>query len=207
MDPFTAGLIGSAVVGGGMQMFGQSQANAFNAREAERQRKWQQQMRGTAWQATVKDMRAAGLNPALAYGQGATGAGSGAAAGGASNPFGNAVMEALSVKQMKEQLKLVREQARGAAADADWKKAYNAAHGFEVRPDGSVRIDLTKPGIAQKVQSEISSARAVADLNQLRVPEAKAIAEMWQNLGAGGKGVQTFMSQLMPLFVTLARGR
>lgn len=53
---------------------------AFNSAEAAKQRKWQEQMRATAYQATVKDMIAAGINPIMAAQLGATGVGSGVAA-------------------------------------------------------------------------------------------------------------------------------
>lgn len=42
------------------------QAMEYNSLEAEKQRKWQEQMRATQYQTAVKDMEAAGLNPILA---------------------------------------------------------------------------------------------------------------------------------------------
>ena len=53
---------------------------SYNSAQAREQRDWQEQMRATAYQATVKDMIAAGINPILAAQLGATSAGSGATA-------------------------------------------------------------------------------------------------------------------------------
>ena len=61
-------------------LWSQTSARGYNSAEAKAQRDWQEHMAGTAYQRTMKDMQAAGLNPILAAFNGATGAGSGAAA-------------------------------------------------------------------------------------------------------------------------------
>lgn len=55
----------------------------YNSAQATEQREWQERMRATAYQATVKDMIAAGINPILAAQLGATSAGTGATASAA----------------------------------------------------------------------------------------------------------------------------
>lgn len=92
IEPVTLGLIASAIVAGGAQIGGgimanqqrEAAANSANQwglwmqreqnyeahMQAYYQRQWQQEMANTAWQRGMMDMRAAGLNPILAYQQG-----------------------------------------------------------------------------------------------------------------------------------------
>lgn len=65
--------------------FNASQAameRSFNAEQAAANRDFQQNMRATQWQTAVGDMKAAGLNPMLAYAQGGAGNISGSVASG-----------------------------------------------------------------------------------------------------------------------------
>lgn len=65
-------------------------AREFNSAEAQKERDWAQMMRKTAYQDTVESMRAAGINPILAYSQGSvsTPSGSSASAGSGSSSGG-----------------------------------------------------------------------------------------------------------------------
>lgn len=68
---------------------GQGQiARDYNALEAQKGRDWQSQQTSTAYQRAIADMKAAGLNPMLAYSQGGAQAGGSSAAsiGGVSGP-------------------------------------------------------------------------------------------------------------------------
>ena len=60
------------------------EAMAFEADQAAINRKWQADMSNSAYQRAVKDLRAAGLNPALAYQQGGAATTAGATASGMS---------------------------------------------------------------------------------------------------------------------------
>lgn len=63
----------------GIAAIGAGVANAQSAASTREQMRFQERMRATQYQTAVRDMRAAGLNPALAYGQGGSGNLSGAA--------------------------------------------------------------------------------------------------------------------------------
>ncbi len=69
-------------------------AMKFNAAEAANERAWAQNMRQTAYQDTIADMKKAGLNPILAAMNGPTGLGSGASASISPQRFEQAAIQA-----------------------------------------------------------------------------------------------------------------
>lgn len=80
MWPAVAAIAGSQLLGTGAQIWGQERANAANLRIAREQMAFQERMSNSAYQRATKDMRLAGLNPLLAYGQGGASSPSGASA-------------------------------------------------------------------------------------------------------------------------------
>lgn len=80
----------------------QASAKKYNSAEAAAERAFQKEMRGTAYQDTVKDMIAAGINPILAATNGATSATSGASASIGGQHYNQQSAQAASVSAMYE---------------------------------------------------------------------------------------------------------
>lgn len=213
-DPLTVGAIAAPILGGLFSSRGQAKANRMNLRIAREQMAFQEKQRATEWQTAVQDMTAAGINPALALQHGGAGAMSGQTATmmNESEAVGEGLSRSLSsamqVRQLKAATKEAEARARGAKASADYQDAYNKAHGISFKKDGSLQLDLTNPGIAQKVQAEISSARALARLNEMKIPEGEALAKMWESIDSSGmKSMDDFINLIGPLLLRRAAGR
>lgn len=128
---------------GAASLFGAERQNKLARQESERNRQFQERMRNTAWQSAVEDMRAAGINPALAYSKGpaASPGGSMASQVDAVTP---AVSSAMQGKRMVEDLKLIR--AQREKVEAEGRSAGAKADLDEYRAGRLLRLMLTGSG-------------------------------------------------------------
>jgi hypothetical protein len=157
------------VLGGGLDIFGSSQANAanaamaqaanaFSAEQAQKQMDFQERMRATQYQTAVEDLKKAGLNPMLAYTQ-----------GGAGTPAGASATGQYATQQNKFQRSaLIAQQAIGAAntamqtqlTDAQITEAasritVNQEHAKNLSADTALKI-LEAPNVSQRTKNLIA---------------------------------------------------
>lgn len=116
MWPLAVGQIAGSIVGGAASYAGQKAANESNERIARENREFQEQMSSSAWQRGVMDMKAAGLNPMVAYSKGPASSPAGSTAK-MENPLGAApgvmaqISSAFQLLKMKRELQLLDAEA------------------------------------------------------------------------------------------------
>lgn len=186
MGDLIAGVVD--LIGGGMTNQAawdrQQSANAFNAQQSQVQMDFQKEMRKTQYQTAVEDMKAAGLNPMLAYSQGGAGTPSGAAASSAppapvQNILSSANQAYRAAGMNAAQVKLMDEQAKATTAQTEVSRTQalkNIADEAKSNQDTatSKAAEQVSRDMLAKIAQEIATSKAQANMYSAQAAETSA---------------------------------
>lgn len=140
------------------------EANQFSAEQAQIQRDYETEMSNTAYQRQVADMQAAGVNPALLYGSGASGAStpSGSAPSSVAPNSGTSMSELMQLFMMPAQKRLIEAQASNTDALTDKAKA------------DTEQMKLVNKYYPQVTETQIDKMLAEIGVDEERVKEIRS---------------------------------
>lgn len=196
IDDFVTGSfsVGNGLINNWFAGERQKDAQAFNSAEADTMRKWQESMSNSAYQRGMRDMKAAGLNPILAYQKGPASSPTGAMASTTPAPvhdvgLGTAATTAMAHARWKLELEnlaqdnlIKREQVLNTAANTYRSMAETRVKSAE------------EPIIKEKLQGAIAEAMEA----KIRQGYLGSTAGHWLNMFGHGAGDVAKIGALLP---------
>lgn len=217
-------IIGGAVLGAGLLGGGaQHSANQSNVNAQRRNNAFQKELSDTAYRRAVGDMKAAGLNPMLAYSQGGASTPSTSAAtvepvdapskalSSAAGAFQNIRLTAEQADlthEKVEQEKIVTDKLKGHTNTMTdpWDNRYRRELEETEQAQLNTRIKRIETQIAEEtgvssarakqqiLDKEVDIAEAKKILLQLDIPERRALAEWFENIGSASPAMKAIMT-------------
>lgn len=200
-----AAALGGAAIGGLASIFGQERANRANAKEASKNRKFQQKMSDTSVRRQVADMKAAGLNPILAAGGGAS-TPSGATARH-ENVLEKASSSALEIARIKKDLKAVDaatdlQKIQGEThktqqflnetnAQTQWRQQELLQQNMKKAQAETKILNAQLPAIKQEANARKAQAENVLNWRDFE----KVKADVFGDIGRGASGLYKKLKQ------------
>lgn len=176
------GAIASGVASTGLDVWKLGRASD----EASFNRDWQERMSNTAWQRGTADMRAAGINPLLAFSQG--GASSPAGSVGVVGDVGNPMTTAYETQSLMSAAEKMKWDARTSQMESEKSRAEAGIADMTNKIMGTNFSYLV-----DKQRAEANSASYLSEIDKHRIAEAKSIGDMWNQIGKEGKIGQFFL--------------
>lgn len=144
------------------------EANDFNAAQAQLDRDFQERMSNTQYQRGVADMRAAGVNPALAMSNGGASAPAGVSASSA-QPQGSAfdIGSLIQLLMLKPQKDLMKKQGDAAIINAEAAKEQAAAASENAGTNRTRLLTVEQP----LAENKIAVGKSVISMNEARTKQ------------------------------------
>lgn len=189
MFTLDAGALIGGLTAGTLGYIGQRNANRANIAEAARNRDWQERMSNTSYQRSMADMRAAGLNPMLAFMKGGASTPSGAQSQAIQNELGTAATSALDMRRMVAEVEGMEASARKADQEAktsakqgdmfDSQEKYNRLNSIY----SALQSDLLRNQMAQSKNANEFYESAIGKGLQMIGLTFEQISKIWQGKG------------------------
>lgn len=175
-------ILAGAALSAGSGILGTHMQNRANARMAREQMEFQERMSSTAWQRGVSDMRAAGINPMLAFQKGGASAPSGQTAR-MENVLGAGASNALEVLRTFQQMRLMASQTRATDQQAlktmtEGMLSQQMLQAFGQRLPGMSALDNVRNALTRV---QLQTARQFAELQRTGQLGKMVGLDSWRN--------------------------
>lgn len=210
----------AGVASAGVNVWGSSQSNKANQSLNKSTRKWQEYMDNTKYQRTVGDLKAAGLNPMLAYMQGAASppsatqipvsnemSGVPEAINSATSAYRTSI-EAKNLKALNDKIKADTAASEATAANQQSQALVNATMVPKIQADTVGSTNSAQYTVAQTRVADVTLEKILAETRNIRDENARIragtlkIMEETKNLPLTGDQIR----HMIDLLVIQAKG-